>query len=123
MAFTVPGRSTTVSPFIVFAKRILAVSANLASCERLFSIFGNILTKVRNRTGDTVLVKLSEVKLHIRDDHVASGTKMHYKRNFSAKPTTTSQAQSAPSSASVDSIINGKCIHLSCLITVLKFFD
>jgi len=115
--------STTVSPFIVFAKRVLAVSANSASCEQLFSIFGNILTKVRNRTGDTVLVKLSEVKLHIRDDHVASGTKMRYKRNFSAKPTTTSQAQSAPSSASVDSIINGKCIHLSCLITVLKFFD
>jgi len=111
MAFTVPGRSTDVPPFIVFAKRILAVSANSASCERLFSIFGNILTKVRNRTGDTVLVKLSEVKLHVRDDHVASGIKKRYKRDFSAKHTTTSQAQSAPSSASVDSIINGKCIH------------
>jgi hypothetical protein len=99
----------------MFAKRILSLSANSASCERLFSIFGNILTKVRNRSGDhdAVLVGLSEVKMHVRDEHIASGIKTRIKRQFSAKSSsaTTAQSQSGPSSSSasvsVNSIING----------------
>jgi hypothetical protein len=115
-SFTVPGHPTATSPFIVFAKRILSVSANSASCERLFSIFGNILTKVRNRTGDPVLVNLSKVKMHVRDEHIANGIKTRIKREFSAKSSaaTTAQSQSGPSSAAsasvtvpVDTIING----------------
>jgi|SRR5271168_1036297 hypothetical protein len=99
-----PGRSSDsdISPFVIFAKRVLSVSANSASCERLFSIFGNILTKTRNRTGDAVLVSLSEVKMHVRDEHIASGAKKRLKRQFTVK---SSAAQAQP--GSVDSIING----------------
>ena len=110
MSFTVPGHATATSPFIVFARRILSVSANSASCERLFSIFGNILNKVRNRTGDPVLVDISESKMHIRDEHIAGGIKTRLKRQFSAKSSAarTTQSQPGPSSVSVDSIINGE---------------
>ena len=69
--FVPAGRAEDTSPFIIFARRLLSVSANSASCERLFSIFGNILTKLRNRTGNTVLTDLAEVKMHIRDEHLA----------------------------------------------------
>ena len=54
---------------IKLAKRILSVTANSASCERLFSVFGNTLTKLRNRTGTKTLHNLAEIKLHIRNQH------------------------------------------------------
>jgi hypothetical protein len=107
----VPGHPSATSPFIVFSKRILSVSANSASCERLFSIFGDILTKKRNRTADPVLVRISEVKMHVRDEHIASGIKTRLKRQFSAKSSATTpatQSQSGPSSVSVNTIINGE---------------
>jgi len=47
--FCFPGRERPA--FIHLAMRILSISANSASCERLFSMFGNILTKLRNRLG------------------------------------------------------------------------
>ena len=50
---------------IKLAKRILSFTANSASCERLFSVFGNTLTKLRNRTGTKTLHNLAEIKLHI----------------------------------------------------------
>jgi hypothetical protein len=56
--------------FFTFARRLLSVSANSASCERLFSVFGNVLTKLRNRTGNSVIVDLSEVKMHVHDEHI-----------------------------------------------------
>ncbi|KAF9441139.1 hypothetical protein P691DRAFT_684879, partial [Macrolepiota fuliginosa MF-IS2] len=34
----------TESPFTIFAKHILSITGNSASCERLFSAFGTILT-------------------------------------------------------------------------------
>jgi len=82
--FVPAGRVEDTSPFIIFARRLLSVSANSASCERLFSILGNILTKTRNRTGNTVLTDLAEVKMHIRDEHLALSTKSCLKRRFGA---------------------------------------
>ena len=54
---------------IKLAKWILSVTANSASCERLFSVFGNTLTKLRNRTGTKTLHNLAEIKLHIQNQH------------------------------------------------------
>jgi hypothetical protein len=82
--FVPVGRVEDTSPFIIFARRLLSVSANSASCERLFSILGNILTKTRNRIGNTVLTDLAEVKMHIRDEHLASSTKSRLKHRFGA---------------------------------------
>lgn len=74
------------SAFLHFARRLFSVSANSASCERLFSVFGNILTKLRNRTGNSTLTNLSELKMHIRDEHLAKGLlKLRLKRRSQAK--------------------------------------
>ncbi|KAF8967652.1 ribonuclease H-like domain-containing protein, partial [Flammula alnicola] len=96
-------------PLILFARRLLSVSANSASCERLFSIFGATLTKLRNRLGVPLLTKLTELKMHIRDEHIRDKTaKMRLKRRFEPpkgpgasagfnNPTTAPTAPPAPS--------------------------
>lgn len=58
------------TPFLAFAKRILSISANSASCERLFSLFGNILTKLRNRLNTHHVADIAEICMHIRDEHL-----------------------------------------------------
>ncbi|KIJ06696.1 hypothetical protein PAXINDRAFT_158655, partial [Paxillus involutus ATCC 200175] len=70
------------TPFILLARRILTVTANSASCERLFSTFGSTLTKLRNRLGTGTLQALAELKMHIRDQQIQKGTKEHLKRHF-----------------------------------------
>ena len=72
-------------PFIRLAKRILSISANSASCERLFSVFGNILTKLRNRLGVNNMVMLAELKMHIRNEHAHKQTKKRLKRVFQVR--------------------------------------
>ncbi|KAF6746082.1 hypothetical protein DFP72DRAFT_823413, partial [Ephemerocybe angulata] len=104
--FRHPGRPNYVSPFIRFAQHLFSVSANSASCERLFSTFGNILTKLRNRTGNTVLHNLSLLKMQIRDEHLAQGTKTRLKRRFQAPGRFTTDAASS-SRATVDKTISG----------------
>ena len=69
-------------PFVRLAKHILSVCANSASCERLFSIFGNILTKLQNCMGVQTMNNIGELKLHIRDEHVRFQTKKWLKKIF-----------------------------------------
>lgn len=69
-------------PVHVLARRILSICANSASCERLFSIFGTILTKLRNRMRTETLISLAELKMHIRDEHRAQNAKACLKRKF-----------------------------------------
>ncbi|KXN88697.1 hypothetical protein AN958_06241, partial [Leucoagaricus sp. SymC.cos] len=66
--FSFPGKPD--SPFLDFARRIFSISANSASCERLFSLFGNILTKLRNCLGTQQVAELAEINMHIRDEHI-----------------------------------------------------
>ncbi|EIW73832.1 hypothetical protein CONPUDRAFT_21809, partial [Coniophora puteana RWD-64-598 SS2] len=61
-----------IPAFILLARRLLLVSANSASCERLFSIFGTTLTKLRSRLGTGTLQALAELKMMIRDEHTRS---------------------------------------------------
>lgn len=72
-------------PFIRLAKRILSISANSASCERLFSIFGNTLTKLRNRLGTNTLTNLAELKMFLRDQHLQRDTKKRLKNIFQGR--------------------------------------
>ena len=60
-------------PLTRLAVHLLSVCANSASCERLFSVFGNILTKLRNRLGTKKLSQLAEIKMHLRDEHLRDG--------------------------------------------------
>ena len=57
-------------PMIVFAKCLLSVSANSASCKWLFSVFGVTLTKLRNRLQVSLLTFLAELKMHICNGHL-----------------------------------------------------
>jgi hypothetical protein len=81
--FSFPGRTTDDPPFIQLAKHILSVTANSASCERLFSVFGNTLTKLRSRLGTTTLSNLAELKMLVRDEHIRLGeSQSRLKRKF-----------------------------------------
>jgi len=48
-------------------------------------VFGNTLTKLRNRLGRVVLTQLSELKMHVRDEQLESDGKSRLKRRFEAR--------------------------------------
>jgi hypothetical protein len=78
-----PISRTTLPPLFKLAYHILSICPNSASCERLFSVFGNTLTKLRNRLGNQTLTSLAELKMHICDEHLRTGeTKQRMKRFF-----------------------------------------
>jgi hypothetical protein len=70
---SVPGH--TKPPLHRLALHLFAICPNSASCERLFSTFGLILTKLRTRLGTAKLMDLAELKMHIRDEYIRSGRK------------------------------------------------
>ena len=96
--FCFPGRDPP--PFMLLARRVLSICANSASCERLFSVFGTTLTKLRNQLGTTTLNALSELKMHIRDKHLWKQTRKHLKRVFATQNemVQTSSTNTLPSS-------------------------
>ena len=55
------------------AVRILSVVPNSAGCERIFSIFGNIHTKIRNRLHPPLVHKSGLARLYLQRDHAAQG--------------------------------------------------
>jgi len=65
--------------------RILNICANSATCERLWSVYGVTLTKLRNRLGTETLSSLGELKMHIRDEHIRKETKTRMKRLFATR--------------------------------------
>lgn len=72
----------SLTPLQSLAKRLLSVCANSASCERLFSMFGLILTRLRSRLRPRALTDLAELRMHLRDEHVRYGkVKERLKRN------------------------------------------
>lgn len=78
-----PIAASVPPPLFKLAYHILSICPNSASCERLFSVFGNTLTKLRNRLGNQTLASLAELKMHIRDEHLRNGeTKARMKRFF-----------------------------------------
>jgi len=73
------------TPFRRLAVRLLSVCTNSATCERLFSVFGNVLTKTRNRLGTSTLRSIAELKMHVRNEHWLNSTKSRMKRMFSTR--------------------------------------
>ncbi|KAF8890537.1 hypothetical protein CPB84DRAFT_1683533, partial [Gymnopilus junonius] len=71
MTYGFPGHPDM--PFIAFAKHILSISANSASCECLFSLLRNLLTKLQNHLDLKTLTNLAEAKMHIHNEHLQSG--------------------------------------------------
>lgn len=58
---------------VKLARRLLSVIANSAGCERTFSTFGNIHTKIRNRLSPQNVHKTTLVKMDIRRSHAEAG--------------------------------------------------
>ncbi|CDO73980.1 hypothetical protein BN946_scf185043.g29 [Trametes cinnabarina] len=83
-------------PLAMLAHRLLSVCANLASCERLFSIFGQLLTKPRNRLGSTTLSALAELKMHLHDEYPRSQGMKERLRRHCGKPQDETSATQGP---------------------------
>ncbi|KAG1726294.1 ribonuclease H-like domain-containing protein [Suillus lakei] len=63
-----------LSPLQMLAQRIFSICANSASCKRLFSLFGLILTKLRSRLALEKMLDLAELRLHLRDEYMRRGS-------------------------------------------------
>lgn len=64
-----PGRNGVVK----LAIRILSVIANSGGPERVFSDFGSVHTKIRNRLSGDAVGKMTTVRMSIRREHAAAG--------------------------------------------------
>jgi len=62
-----------LSPLQMLAQRIFSICANSA-CERLFSLFGLILSKLRSRLALEKMLDLAELRLHLRDEYMRRGS-------------------------------------------------
>lgn len=58
-------------PFIHLVKHMLSISAHSASCKRLFSVFGNILTKLQNHLGINNMVMLISRYISVMSMHTS----------------------------------------------------
>lgn len=57
-------------PLHSIALHLLSICPNSASCKRLFSVFGAILTKWRNQLSTETLMLLAELKMYVHEEHV-----------------------------------------------------
>ncbi|KIK96852.1 hypothetical protein PAXRUDRAFT_137548 [Paxillus rubicundulus Ve08.2h10] len=70
-----------LSPLQKLAHQVLSICAHSASCERLFSTFGTILTKLRSHLSLQNMVNLAELRLHLCDEYMCKmETHEHLKR-------------------------------------------
>lgn len=71
------------TPLERLAHHLFSIIANSASCERLFSTYGNILTDRRTRMATQTLTSLAELRMHLRDLHFQQkATKSRLRRQF-----------------------------------------
>ena len=98
--------SVSPPPLFKLAYHVLSICPNSASCERLFSVFGNILTNRRNRLANKSLRSIAEVQMHIRDEHVRDGeTKKRMKRFFGTKTNPTQPGPETTSHATTNIVL------------------
>lgn len=92
------------SAFTSFARKVLSISANSASCERLFSTFGGIMDKYRNRLLLKNLLNNAELKMHTRDEHLRNQlVRMSTKKRFETR----SNAAMAEAASRKSSVLQG----------------
>ena len=88
-----PLTGATPPPLFKLAYHILSICPNSASCKRLFSIFGNTLTKLRNHLGNQTLTSLAKLKMHICDEHLCAGETKKCMKCFFGKANATPSTQ------------------------------
>lgn len=90
----------------MLARCVLSMCANAAFCERLFSTLGNILTKLRNRLGNSTLLSLAELKMLIRDENLRKDNiKKQLKRQLESDRRTTQQGLASADMHAPDSLV------------------
>jgi hypothetical protein len=62
-----------ISSLQKISRHLFSICANSASCERLFSMFGITLTRLRSRLRPQAMINLAELQMHLRDEHNRSG--------------------------------------------------
>jgi hypothetical protein len=67
-----PNDPAQIPPLTALARRLFAICPNSASCERLFSNYGQILTDKRTRLRPNRVADLAEIKMRIRDEQLPS---------------------------------------------------
>ncbi|KAH9004423.1 ribonuclease H-like domain-containing protein, partial [Lactarius hengduanensis] len=71
------------TPLAQLAHRILSICPNSASVERLWSVFGTILTRLCMQLGNKALLDIAELKLYLREEHLrARSVQTRLKRSF-----------------------------------------
>ena len=82
-----------LTPLQKLATRLLSVCCNSASCERLFSMFGLTLTRLRSRLRPQSMVDFAELRMHLRDEHLRCGL---LKESLKRKITSHSECKEPP---------------------------
>ncbi|KAH7913714.1 ribonuclease H-like domain-containing protein [Hygrophoropsis aurantiaca] len=89
---------------VKFAIRILSIVANSAGCERLYSNYGAIHTKLRNHLSEQNVHKTSVVKMDLKRQHMQAGLlQPRKKRKFSEYDSSVAGPSSNPSNPSGES--------------------
>lgn len=106
---SIPFPDQEPTPLKKLAWHIFAICANSASCERLFSKFGLILTQLHSRMQLKNLLNITELALHLQDEYSQSGKtaeRLRHKRKIIPDaPTTTNPipSSSIPSAVATSS--------------------
>jgi hypothetical protein len=94
-----------LTPLAQLARRILSiVCPNSALVERLWSLFGTILTRLRTHLGNKALLNLAELKLYLREEHLREkSVQTRLKRSFGTalEDLSSGQIASPPSSSNI----------------------
>ncbi|KAG0695575.1 hypothetical protein DFH29DRAFT_814040, partial [Suillus ampliporus] len=99
---------------------------NSASCERLFSLFGMILTNLRSRLRLAKMLDLAELSLHLRDEYTRRGSMKdclhhprhiipdplpHQNQDISTSPTDEIVSEIMPDTSEFDSIVDENSLN------------
>lgn len=92
-----------VNQLVDLAVRILSIVANSAGCERLFSLFGIIHTKLRNRLGAEKVNQTATLKMELRREHAKEGLlSKRLKRRFGTQAQDESESNASETAANKD---------------------
>jgi hypothetical protein len=108
-----------IHPVLKLARHLFSVSTNSASCERLCSAFGNILTKLRNRLGMGLMTSIAELGLHLRDEQRdEKANQGRLRRNFTHKRPNPILIPASPSTAAETSQLNAESGERFCTLSM-----
>ncbi|KAG0693166.1 hypothetical protein DFH29DRAFT_816627 [Suillus ampliporus] len=116
----------SLSPLQMIAQCIFSICTNSASCERLFSLFGMILTKLWSHLGLAKMLDLAELRLHLQDKYMCRGSVKdhlrfprhiipdplpHQNQDISTSPTDEIVSEIMPDTSEFDSVVDENSLN------------